>query len=85
MARHVGDTSHLIASLMWQAPNLHEARVPYQTLQSTCHFLLTQVVIGTDKTLSRMFTGHKSIWPIMPEMAISEALEDEMHILVTVF
>lgn len=85
MAQHVGDTSHLITSLTWQAPNLYEARVSYQTLQSTCHFLVTQVVIGTDKILSRMFTGHKSIWPIMLEMAISKALEDKMHILVTVF
>lgn len=57
----------------------------FLTRLSKVHFLLTQVVIGTNKILSRIFTGHKSIWPIMPEMAISKALEDEMHILVTVF
>lgn len=57
----------------------------FLTRLSKVHFLLTQIVMGTNKILSRIFIDHKPIWSIMPEMAISKALEDEMHILVTVF
>lgn len=85
MAQHVQDTSHLIASLIRKPPDFHEAHVSCQNLQSTSHFLLTQDVLGTNKMLSRILTGRKSIWPIMPEPITNMDLEDEMCILVTVF